>query len=150
MTIGIASPTPAGIPGFNQAGMYVRAGIGGGSINAQPLPGWYNILRDVFNANDSVSLPPANCGGVEVVVWNYSNELDPISGAALGVPNTVVVFGNTNPFGIEDMIDDGSGTPGTSGVAIAPGEVALFWATRPQAGFTNAWLPGRWQYKLLA
>lgn len=149
MTIGIASPTPNGIPGFNLAGMYSRAGIGGGSINAIPLQGWYNVLRTVFNANDSVSLPPATCGGAEIVVWNYSNAIDPVLGTPIGVSNSATVFGNTNPQGVEDTIDDGSGNQVTTGVAIAPGSVALFWVSIPQAGFTNAWLPGRWLYKII-
>lgn len=149
MTIGIGSPTPSGIPGFNLSGMYLHAGIGGGSINAQPLSGWYNVVRSVINANDSLSLPPANCGGVPVLVLNYSNAIDPVTGVAVGVSNVCVVFGNTNPFGVEDTIDDGTGNQTTSGVAIPAGSVGMFWATQPQAGFTNAWLPGRWNYKIL-
>jgi len=96
-----------------------------------------------------VALPPAVCGGEPIIVFNYSNAIDPATGQPVGVSNTLVVFGSTNPFGTEDTIDN-AGTQGTAGVAIAPGGMAMFYATTPQAGFTNEWLPGRWNYKLLA
>jgi hypothetical protein len=147
--IGIASPTPSGIPGFNVAGQYLMAGRGGGAVNARQLPSWYNIVRSVVTANDSVSLPPATCGGEPILVLNYSNAIDPVTGVASGVSNTVVVFGNTNPFGVQDTIDDGTGHQTTAGVAIPAGSVAIFWASIPQAGYTNAQLAGRWLSKIL-
>lgn len=149
MPIGIAAPQPSGIPGFNLSGMFLTAGIGGGAINARQLPGWYNVVRSVINANDSLALPPAVCGGEPILVMNYSNAIDPDTGDPVGVSNTCVVFGSTNPFGVEDTIDDGTGNQGTAGVAIPAGSVGMFWATAPQAGFTNDWLPGRWNFKIL-
>jgi hypothetical protein len=148
MPIGIAAPQPSGIPGFNLSGMYLVAGIGGGAINARQLPGWYNVVRSVINANDSVALPPAVCGGEPVIVYNYSNAIDPVTNNPVGVSNTLVVFGSTNPFGVEDTIDN-AGVQGTAGVAIPAGSMAMFWATTPQSGFTNDWNPGRWNYKIL-
>ena len=151
MPIGIAAPQPSGIPGFNLAGMYVTAGMTAGIVNARPLPGWYNILRSVPVANGPVTLPPATCGGQEVVVWNYSNYIAPLTGVAPGVSNTAVVFGNVNPFGAQDTIAAATGgTQVTTGVAVAPNAMVLFYVMRPQAGFTNAWLPGQWQFKILA
>jgi len=130
--IGIGSPLPSGIPGFNQAGMYVDAGAGGGAVNATPLPSWYNVVRNVVTDNDSVSLPPATCGGTPVVVMNVGT-------------NDVMVFGSTNPAGIPDLVDGAD-----TGVVVAAGSLAMFWATTPQGGFTNAWTPGEWTSKVIA
>jgi hypothetical protein len=133
---GIGSPLPSGIPGFNQAGMYIAAGVGGGSVNATPLPSWYNIVRSVITANDSVSLPPATCGGEAVMVMNV--------GAA-----NLMVFGARNG-GIEDTIDDGSGTQATTGVVVAAGDAMLFYAIAPQGGYTNGPTAGQWIGKAFA
>jgi hypothetical protein len=130
MPLGIGSPIPSGIPGFNQAGMYLAAGVGGGSVNAKPLPSWYNIVRSVITANDSVSLPPATCGGEPIVVIN--------TGAA-----ALMVFGARNGA-VEDTIDDGTGTQATTGLAVPAGTAVLFYAIVPQGGLTNAPTAGAW------
>ena len=148
MTIGISAPTPSGIPGFNVAGFYCKAGSAVGVINARALPSWYNIVRDAPVANAPVTLPPAVCGGQEIVVWNYTNGIDPTLGTPLGITNTVQVFGNVNPYGTQDTIDSG-GTQVTTGVTIPPGAMVLFYVMTPQAGFTNYWLGGMWNYKIL-
>lgn len=126
----IGAPLPGGIPGFNQAGMYISAGVGGGAVNAKPLPSWYNIIRSVATANDSVSLPPAVCGGEAIMVTNL--------GAA-----SATVFGARNG-GVEDTIDDGTGTQATTGMAVPAGTSMLFYAIVPQGGYTNAPTAGQW------
>jgi hypothetical protein len=130
MPLGIGSPLPSGIPGFNQAGMYIAAGVGGGSVNAKPLPSWYNVIRSVITANDSVSLPPATCGGEAIMVQNV--------GAA-----NLMVFGARNGA-VEDTIDDGTGTQATTGMIVPVGTAMLFYAITPQGGYTNAPTPGAW------
>lgn len=135
MPIGIAAPNPSGIPGFN-AKYGLTAGPGGGAVNARPLPSWYNIVTRVATANDSMSLPPA-APSMEVTVVNQG-------GAAM------VVFGNTNPFGVQDTIGAASGgAQGTTGFAVPNGAVALFFVLLPQVGFTNQWIPGQWACKIL-
>lgn len=126
----IGAPLPNGIPGFNQAGLYVKAGAGGGSVNARPLPSWYNVIRTVATANDSVSLPPATCGGEAIMVTNL--------GAA-----ALMVFGANNG-GVEDTIDDGTGAQATTGMAVPVGTSMLFYAIVPQGGYTNAPTAGQW------
>jgi len=150
MPIGISAPNPSGIPGFNIAGQWVRAGNAPGAINARALPGWYNVLRSVPVANGPVTLPPAYCGGEPVYVWNYSNEIDPVTGLPIGVPNTAMVFGNVMPDGQQDTVADAGGVQGVNGVAVPVNAVVMFWPTTPQSGWTNAWRPGAWQFKLLA
>lgn len=149
MPIGIAAPTPNGIPGFNWAGFFLRTGATAGVVNATELPSWYNVLRHVPVANGPACLPPATCGGQEVVVWNYSNYVDPAPGASPPTPNTATIYGYVTPEGQQDTIDDGGGNQTTAGVAVAPGEVVLFWCVVPQAGFINARHPGQWQKKLI-
>lgn len=126
----IGSPLPNGIPGFNQAGMYVTAGAGGGAANAKPLPGWFNVIRTVVTANDSVSLPPAVCGGEPIVVTNLSTV-------------NAMVFGARNG-GVEDTIDDGAGVQVTTGSVVAQGDTVMFFPIMPQGGYTNAPTAGAW------
>ena len=139
--IGIASPNPSGMPGFNTA-FGVQAGAGGGAVNARQLPSWYNIVTRVLTANDSVSLPPA-APGMQVTVANYPD-------AALGTTNTLTVFGNINQYGTQDTIAGATGTQGVTGVAVPANAMALFWVVTPQRGLTRTPLAGSWQYKILA
>lgn len=136
MVLGIASPNPSGIPGFNEAYGLV-AGVGGGALNARPLPSWYNVITNVINTNDSMALPPA-AWAMEIAVANNGG-------------NTCVIFGNINPQGTQDTIAGSTGVQGTTGVAIPNNAVGLFWVLTPQRGRSSGpGMPGTWQYKILA
>lgn len=134
MTIGIASPNPSGLPGFNEA-IGIVAGAGNTVANAVPLPSWYNVVNVVRTINDSVTLPPA---AWSQTVWVLNR-------GALQMQ----VFGNVNPFGVQDLIAVGAGVPGTGAAQIAAGGMAMFSVIIPQHGYTNAWRPGAWQLKIL-
>ena len=133
----IGTPLPNGIPGFNQAGMFVKAAPGGGSPNATPLPSWYNIVRVAATANDSVALPPASCGGEPIIVMNL--------GAA-----AVTVFGARNNAGIEDTTSTGTAAQATTGISVPVGATMMFYAIRPQGGYTNSPTAGQWVAKAYA
>jgi hypothetical protein len=141
MVAGIASPNPSGIPGFNEA-FIVNAG-GVGVANSVPLKSWYNIVINVATANGAVQLPPA-APAMQVLVLNNSGQM----------PNTTAgtctVFGNVNAEGEQDTIASATGVQGTTGVAVAPNAVGIFFVLTQQTGFTNEPLVGTWQYKVLA
>lgn len=142
MVMGIAAPNPSGIPGFNEA-FVTQAGVGGGIANAIPLKSWYNVVLNVLNAGDSLSLPPA-APTMQILVMNYSGQFPNTTA------NAATVFGNVSPEGVQDTIANATGVQGTAGVSVPANAVGLFFVVTGQTGFTNEPTAGQWQYKILA
>lgn len=136
MTIGVGSPNPSGIPGFNAT--TITAGTTQTQAGATQLPAFLNNVI-VLNAGDGVILPPG------------------FAGAAIGVnnnsANALQVYGAMGLNGaLSDTIAaaaDNTQVAGATGVSQPAGAMAVYYCIIGEGGNTNAPTRAQWKQGLL-